>query len=131
METRYTQYDTYGNLLESYDSNNIPTSYIWGYNGMYLVGTATNTPRSVLSQYIANTPLAGEIPESTANSINGNGTALLTTYHYTPLVGLTKIRYPNGITETYTYNVAGKLMDITNHLGKRRQSNYYSPDNRQ
>ena len=132
VETRYTQYDTYGNLLESYDSNNIPTSYIWGYNGMYLVGTATNTPRSVLSQYIANTPLAGEIPESTANSINGNGngTALLTTYHYTPLVGLTKIRYPNGITETYTYNVAGKLMDITNHLGKRRQSNYYSPDNR-
>lgn len=131
VETRYTQYDTLGNLLESYDSNNIPTSYIWGYNGMYLVGTAANTPRSALSPYVPTTPLSGEIAESTASSINGTGTTLLTTYHYTPLVGLTKVRYPNGTTETYTYNQAGKLLEIVNTLGNTRCSNYYSPDNRQ
>ena len=131
VETRYTQYDALGNLLESYDSNNIPTSYIWGYNGMYLVGTAANTPRSALSPYVPTTPLSGEIAESTASSINGTGTTLLTTYHYTPLVGLTKVRYPNGTTETYTYNQAGKLLEIVNTLGNTRCSNYYSPDNRQ
>ena len=130
-ERRYTLYDTYGNLLESYDSNDIPTSYIWGYNGMYLVGTAANTPRSALSQYVSNTPLAGGITDATAATINNRGNIILTTYSYNPLVGLTKVRYPNGTTESYTYNSTGKLLEILNTLGNTRGSNYYSPDNRQ
>ena len=131
IERTYTQYDTYGNLLESYDSNDIPTSYIWGYNGMYLVGTAANTPRSALSQYVSNTPLAGGITDTTAATINSSGNIILTTYSYNPLVGLTKVRYPNGTTESYTYNSTGKLLVILNTLGNTRGSNYYSPDNRQ
>lgn len=130
-ERRYTLYDTYGNLLESYDSNNIPTSYIWGYNGLYLVGTASNASRSSISQYFSSAPLPEGITESIATSINASGNILLTTYHYSPMTGLTKVRHPNGTTETYTYNSTGKLLDILNTLGHKMGSNYYSPDNRQ
>ena len=131
METRYTLYDAFGNLLESYDGNNIPTSYIWGYNGLYLVGKAENTPRSALASYITTAPLADEVPDATAASINGSGNIMLTTYHYNPLVGLTKVRYPNGATESYTYNQTGKLLEILNTLGNTMGSKYYSPDNKQ
>ena len=130
-ERTYTQYDTYGNLLESYDSNDVPTSYIWGYGGSYLVGSAGNTPRSSIAQYVTTAPLPGAITDAIAQSINSNGNKVLTTYHYNPLIGLTKVRYPNGSTETYTYNSTGKLMDILNHISSKQGSNYYSPDNRQ
>ena len=130
-ERTYTQYDTYGNLLESYDSNDVPTSYIWGYGGSYLVGSASNTPRSSIDQNVTADPLPGAITDAIAQSINSNGNKVLTTYHYNPLIGLTKVRHPNGSTETYTYNSTGKLMDILNHISSKQGSNYYSPDNRQ
>ncbi len=130
-ERRYTLYDTYGNLLESYDSNDVPTSYIWGYGGSYLVGSAGNTTHSSIAQYVTTAPLPGAITDAIAQSINSNGNKVLTTYNYNPLIGLTKVRYPNGSTETYTYNSTGKLMDILNHISSKQGSNYYSPDNRQ
>ena len=130
VECTYTQYDTLGNLIESCDANNIPTSYIWGYNGRYMVGMAENTARSELPATITSAPLATEIDEITANSINSSGNKLLTTYHYKPMIGITKVRFPNGITESYTYNSSGKLLDVKNNSGKKNKSTYYSPDNR-
>ena len=130
VECTYTQYDTRGNLIESCDANNIPTSYIWGYNGRYMVGMAENTARSELPATITSAPLATEIDEITANSINSSGNKLLTTYHYKPMIGITKVRFPNGITESYTYNSSGKLLDVKNNSGKKNKSTYYSPDNR-
>lgn len=130
VEYTYTQYDTFGNLIESRDANNIPTSHIWGYGGLYMVGIAENTARSALPASITTAPLAGEIDEFTASNINSNGNILLTTYHYEPLIGITKIRYPNGESESYTYNSSGKLLDVKDRAGKKTSSTYYSPDNR-
>lgn len=130
VECTYTQYDALGNLIESRDPNNIPTSYIWGYDGRYMVGKAENTARSELPATITTAPLAGEITEIAANSINGSGNTLLTTYHYKPLIGISKVRYPNGITESYTYNSSGKLLDVKNRTGNKTRSTYYSPENR-
>ena len=91
---------------------------------------AENTARSELPATITSAPLATEIDEITANSINSSGNKLLTTYHYKPMIGITKVRFPNGITESYTYNSSGKLLDVKNNSGKKNKSTYYSPDNR-
>lgn len=130
-EHRYTAYDTLGNLLESYNAVNVPTSYIWGYGGMYLVGKVENATRSNLPSDITATPLNGELPQQTAATLRNTNNRLLTTYQYNPLIGLSKITYPNGTTESYTYNSSGKLSYIYDHMGNKKGTTYYSPDNRQ
>ena len=130
-EHRYTAYDLLGNLLESYNAVNVPTSYIWGYGGMYLVGKVENATRSNLPSDITATPLNGELPQQTAATLRNTNNRLLTTYQYTPLIGLSKVTFPNGTTESFTYNSTGKLSNIYDHWGNKKGANYYSPDNRQ
>jgi YD repeat-containing protein len=130
-ELRYTAYDSLGNLLESYNAVNVPTSYIWGYGGMYLVGKVENATRSNLPSDITATPLNGELPQQTAATLRNTNNRLLTTYQYNPLIGLSKITYPNGTTESFSYNSSGKLSNIYDHMGNKKGTTYYSPDNRQ
>lgn len=132
IEQRYTKYSSNGNLLESYDSNNIPTSYIWGYGGQYLVGKGENIDNTALSSYVSMTaPLTAGISDAIAQNINTRGSVLLTTYTYTPMIGITKIRYPDGTTQSYLYNSSGKLLHIINSEGDKQGSSYYSPENKQ
>ena len=132
IEQRYTKYSSNGNLLESYDSNNIPTSYIWGYGGQYLVGKGENIDNTALSSYVSMTaPLTAGISDAIAQNINSRGSVLLTTYTYTPMIGVTKIRYPDGTTQSYQYNSSGKLLHIINSEGNKQGSSYYSPENKQ
>lgn len=130
-EHRYTAYDSLGNLLESYNAVNVPTSYIWGYGGMYLVGKVENATRSSLPSAVTATPLNGEMPQQTAATLRSANNLLLTTFQYNPLIGLSKITFPNGTTESYTYNSSGKLSGIYDHMGEKKSSSFYSPDNRQ
>lgn len=130
-EHRYTAYDSLGNLLESYNAVNVPTSYIWGYGGMYLVGKVENATRSSLPSAVTATPLNGEMPQQTAATLRNTNNLLLTTFQYNPLIGLSKITFPNGTTESYTYNSSGKLSGIYDHMGEKKSSSFYSPDNRQ
>lgn len=132
IEQRYTKYSSNGNLLESYDSNNIPTSYIWGYGGQYLVGKGENIDNTALSSYVSMTaPLTAGISDAIAENINTRGSVLLTTYTYTPMIGITKVRYPDGTTQSYLYNSSGKLLHIINSEGDKQGSSYYSPENKQ
>lgn len=132
IEQRYTKYSSNGNLLESYDSNNIPTSYIWGYGGQYLVGKGENIDNTALSSYVSMTaPLTAGISDAIAQNINTRGSVLLTTYTYTPMIGITKVRYPDGTTQRYLYNSSGKLLHIINSEGNKQGSSYYSPENKQ
>ena len=132
IEQRYTKYSSNGNLLESYDSNNIPTSYIWGYGGQYLVGKGENIDNTALSSYVSMTaPLTAGISDAIAQNINTRGSVLLTTYTYTPMIGITKVRYPDGTTQSYLYNSSGKLLHIINSEGNKQGSSYYSPENKQ
>lgn len=132
IEQRYTKYSSNGNLLESYDSNNIPTSYIWGYGGQYLVGKGENIDNTALSSYVSMTaPLTAGISDAIAQNINTRGSVLLTTYTYTPMIGITKVRYPDGTTQSYQYNSSGKLLHIINSEGNKQGSSYYSPENKQ
>lgn len=128
----YTGYDTQGNLLESRDANGVPTSYIWGYNGLYMVGKIENMYRNSINSTIGTSPLSGCLSPAQISSIKTAAPdALVSIYEYEPMVGLSKVVQPSGEVLTYRYNSTGKLMGIYNTKGEKVEENLYSPDNKQ
>ena len=130
--TTYTNYDNQGNLLESRDANGVPTSYIWGYNGLYMVGKIENMYRNSINSTISTSPLSGCLSPAQISSIKTAAPdALVSIYEYEPMVGLSKVVQPSGEVLTYRYNSTGKLMGIYNTKGEKVEENLYSPDNKQ
>ena len=130
--TTYTNYDNQGNLLESRDANGVPTSYIWGYNGLYMVGKIENMYRNSINSTIGTSPLSGCLSPAQISSIKTAAPdALVSIYEYKPMVGLSKVVQPSGEVLTYQYNSTGKLMGIYNTKGEKVEENLYSPDNKQ
>ena len=131
-EVTYTDYDTQGNLLESRDANNLTTSYIWGYNGLYMVAKLENVSRNSINSIVGTSPLEGSLSAEQISSLKSAcPDSKITIYEYKPLVGLSKVIQPGGETFTYRYNSTGKLMGIYNANGEMVEENLYSPDNRQ
>lgn len=103
IDSRYTGteffdvYDAYGNVLQKHQSEGIPTSYIYGYNGKHLIAELKNVYYT-------------SIPESLRNSLatTTDENALLT------LQNQLRNAFPSGHISTYTYFP---------HIGKRTQTN--------
>ena len=128
----YTSYDSQGNLLESRDANGLPTSYIWGYNGLYMVAKIENVPRGLINSIVGSSPLTGSLSQEQLSSVSASCTdSKITTYEYKPLVGVSKITYPSGECYTYQYNSSGKLQGIYNSNGEKVEETLYSTDNKQ
>ena len=132
VQMRYTNYDSKGNLTQSTDANGIPTSYIWGYNGLYLVAKGENISYTDLSAQVgasSTLPAGVTVPHATVAANCPN--ARIEFYEYKPLVGLSKHTDPSGKVLTYSYNASGKLKAITDEKGKLHKEYLYSSDNRQ
>lgn len=131
-KTSYTGYDTRGNLTEIRDANGVPTTYIWGYNGLYPVARAVNMNYQTFKN------LAG-ISSNLVNGITGDynsirqssPNALIDFYEYNPMLGLKKQIDPSGKVLQYDYTLSGKLKSMTNDSGYLMQQYFYSPDNKQ
>lgn len=132
LETTFDSYDAKGNLTQSTDNNGVPTSYIWGYNGLYLVAKGQNVTYSRLSNNIGiSSVLAGAVTASHATVTANCPNALIDFYEYQPLVGLSKHTDFSGKVLTYSHNSSGKLKAITDENGKLHNEYLYSPDNKQ
>jgi hypothetical protein len=132
LETKYNSYDITGNLLESENRNGIKTSYLWGYNGLYLVAKADNCS---LSQIKSVNGLGVIETEPIPGTVNYYETALraipeaeITTLEYYPFVGLKKMTDPSGRVTNYDYNVTGKLKSVFDNKNNLRNEYYYSTD---
>ena len=132
LETTFNSYDSKGNLTQSTDANGIPTSYIWGYNGLYLVAKGENITYSALSAQVgASSTLPAGITASHATVAANCPDARIEFYEYKPIVGLSKHIDPSGKILNYAYNLSGKLKAITDQNGKLQKEYLYSPDNKQ
>lgn len=125
-------YDSLGHLLQKTDPDLSFTTYIWGYGGLYPVaeikGVTLSQVRSLNGlSGINTTPLPGSAAafESALRAISG---AQVTTYEYTPFIGLTKVTGPDGRSESYEYNSSGKLRHVLDDLLERVSAHYYSAD---
>ncbi len=104
----HDRYDAQGNLLQYHTEDGLTTSILWGYNGQYPIAKVEGAPYDQISGYV--------------NNISGLRTALpgamITTYTYEPLVGVTSITAPNGQTQTFTYDELNRLYQVKDHTGK-------------
>ncbi|NAS14459.1 RHS repeat protein [Poritiphilus flavus] len=119
MEERiiYSQYDNHGNILEIKKSDGTPVSYIWGFNKMFPVAVAENasyTQVATVLNGIAGLDLnTNGLTEAQATTLRSNlPGAMVTTYTYDLLVGVTSITDPRGNTTYYSYDDFNRLKEV-------------------
>jgi RHS repeat-associated protein len=108
---RFLRYDIYGNPLELKRENDITMVYLWGYNQSYPIASIENATYSQVTTALGTTNIS-EANLAAINALRSNATfqnAMITTYTYKPLEGLTSITDPKGYTTTFTYDAFGRF----------------------
>ncbi len=93
----YDTYDSYGNVLQQTGLDGVSAAYIWSFDGQYLLAEVVNATSEQVRN-IGITNLRSQLPH-----------ALVTTYTYKPLVGMTSQTDPRGVTTYYEYDGFGRL----------------------
>lgn len=127
----YLDYDEYGNPLEVSKVDGAHIYYVWGYNGQYPIAkiekstlTENNTGQEALI-FLARTAADNDTDLVSENFLrnalnnlrNGFPDALVTTYTYDPLVGVTSITDPKGNTVYYIYDGFNRLKEVRDAEG--------------
>lgn len=118
-------YDNKGNILDLSKEDGSHISYIWGYDKQYPIAKIDNASYSdIASALNISTTDLKMYNESNLSSINGlraNSSmqnSMISTYIYTPLVGITNITDPKNYTVNYYYDTDYRLEIIKDDEGK-------------
>lgn len=137
---KYLKYDIYGNPLEVKQENGMHICYIYGYNNSLPVAKLENIeynqiPANLITDIQNSTNSITNYSEQTVlnklndlrNSTNANiKKAMITTYTYKPLVGVTSITDPRGYKTTYEYDSFGRLKLVKDNNGNILSENQYN-----
>ncbi len=127
---KYHKYDDKGNPLEVSQVNGSSISYVWGYDQTYPVAKIENATYSQiesldgfgtdfnLNSYGLTIPQKNSLRNSLPN-------ALVTTYTYDPLIGVTSITDPRGYTIYYEYDELNRLKQVKDAAGNILSKNEY------
>lgn len=140
LETRviYHDYDDYGNPVDVSQADGTRTSYIWGYNGQYPVAKIDNSTFSaipsihrnaVINASNANPYNETNLKNALAALRNALPDAMVSTYIYKPLVGVTSMTDPRGYTMTYEYDEFNRLEHVKDADGNILSKNEYNYKN--
>ncbi len=117
----FDRYDDEGNILQYTTPDDITHIYIWGYNNSYPIAEIKNVSYATAEAAIKSVfsvqnidALANQVLPDETKLINGSlqqalPTALVTTYTYSPLVGLSTVTNPQGFITIYHYDNCGRL----------------------
>ena len=140
----FNKYDSSGNLLEVSMADGTHTSYIWGYNNEYPIAKIENARYAQVSNYVENLKTKSNIDnDRTVGSIGNEGilrrdlqalrvafpNAMITTYTYDPLIGITSITDPKGYSTYYEYDIFNRLQYIKDADGNLVSENKYNYKN--
>ncbi|VXC03144.1 putative YD repeat-containing protein [Flavobacterium sp. 9AF] len=127
----YDFYDDKGNVLQFTERNDLTTAVIWGYNNSLPIAKVENATYSQVEPYVANLQsLSNGINEASLitalnNLRNALPNAMVTTYTYKPLVGVTSITDPKGYKTTYHYDGFNRLEYVKDKDGHILSQNEY------
>lgn len=112
-------HSTSGNLTQVQPSNNISTTYLWGYNHMYPVAEIKNASYSQVKTALglaqtAEINLGAEgLSQTQINLLKTNlPAAMISTFTYDPLKGMTSQVDPAGVKTQFVYDQFGRLQFI-------------------
>lgn len=131
-ELTFDKYDNQGNVLQYTPQNGAPTSVIWGYNKAHPIAKIENATNSQIASAlgISNINTLDETSLSTINNLRSNPAlqnAMITTYTYKPLIGVSGITDTKGDLSIYEYDSFGRLesiKDSKNNFLKEFEYNY-------
>ncbi len=121
----YDYYDDKGNLKQYTMENGMTVSIIWGYDKKYPIAKVENIAYTSIPALELNNAV-GASNTGTETSLRTSlqalrealpATAVITTYTYNPLVGVTSMMAPNGQESFYRYDNAGRLDKVLDQYG--------------
>ena len=142
LETRiiYHEYDTKGNPLEVSKADGTHIVYIWGYQKSQPIAkienaTLADIPEATITDLQTKSDNDSNATSETTlrtalnslRSIPSLSNALVTTYTYNPLIGVTSITDPRGETVYYEYDTFNRLIlikDVQGNIIKEHKYNY-------
>lgn len=108
--------DDKGNPLQVLENQTDTTCFIWSHNYQYPVAKIQNVSYNSLKKVYLSYSTVGQQNTPNMETINGLRSklpeAFITTYTYNPLIGITQIVTPGGVTMNYNYDNAGRLIHI-------------------
>jgi len=116
--------------------NSIPSTFIWGYNGQYPIAEIKNATYAEVATVLTQATIDNlnsiqteasmeTLIKAASDKLRSDSRlakAMVTTYTYKPLVGMTSKTDARGITEYYKYDGMQRLQAILNHLNNVNRS---------
>lgn len=137
LEVRTTNniYDQYGNVLESEQVGGIKTSSIWGYKGTLLIARIENVPYNSIPEALITAAQAASDSGNEANLLSALtalrntpvlANALVTTYTYKPLIGVSSVTDTRGYKMTFEYDSKGREKKVKDQDGNIITEKFYN-----
>lgn len=133
VENTFDAYDQYGNILQMTGPEKVPVSYLWGYFNSYPIAKIEGVTYSEIpSRFISNTSINNPSSDASLRTIlsdlrnSFSENRLITGYTYKYLKGVSSISQPNGSLEYYTYDLGGRLVQISDNNEKIMEKYTYN-----
>ena len=111
------KYDTYGNVIQTQRQNDLPTAHLWGYNHSLKVAEVVGQTYQQATNGLDLSVVQGNQADAIRSELDKlrQPNRLVTTYTYDPLTGMTSETNPAGITTYYDYDDRNRLQYVRDH----------------
>ncbi len=139
---QFHEYYNNGNIKEVSRKDGTTIVYIWGYNEEYPIAKIENATYSQVSSQVANLQAKSDLDNDTCLDSgscdeknlrtalttlrNSVPNAMVTTYTYDPLVGVTSVTDPKGYIMYYEYDEFNRLINVKDASGYLLSENEYN-----